>query len=220
MSPRTSRQNACIAGVLWMFWILSAPTLGRCEPWCSKTTSWSVTLPTSPSSGGGQSLICNYCSYRVSENIHIACSSPNTAPSLWAAVAIVRPAQRVLASPTLPARYSQAPVLQLPFQILLPIRPLMPKLPLPLTLSGIPAQFPDIHSPSVRPSHAQSQEAAHPLLPCPTTLMPEAHRAPWSSRLNKASGHLPLFRSCDLSFSFSFPTLSPPPSPGFFADRT
>ena len=63
-------------------------------------------------------------------------------------------------------------------------------------LSGILAQFPDIHCPSVRHSHAQDQEEGHH--PCPTILMPEAHRAPWSSLSNKASCHSCL-RSCDFS---------------------
>ena len=52
----------------------------------------------------------NYCSPRVSENIHTGCSSPSTVPSLWAAVAIVRPAQRVLVCLTLRARHRQGPV--------------------------------------------------------------------------------------------------------------
>ena len=161
----------------------------------------------------------NYCSSRVSENIHTACFSPSTVPSLWAAVAIVRPAQRVLVCLTLRARHKQGPVYQDPFQILLHIRRLMSNLQ--PRLSGILAQFPDIHCPSVRHSHAQYQEEGH-RHPCPTILMPEAHRVQWSSLSNKASCHSCL-RSCDFSSpasSLFFPTHTLHLPQCFFADRS
>jgi len=154
--------------------------------------------------------IINYCSSRVSENIHIGCSSPSTVPSLWAAVAVVRPAQRILACLTLRACHRQGPVDQDPFQILLHIRRLMPRLP--PRLHGILAQFPDINCPSVRHSHAQYQAGHHH--PYPTILMPEAHRAQWSLLLNKASCYSCL-RSCDFPslassfFSPHYPSIVP-----------
>lgn len=102
-----------------------------------------------------------------------------------------------------------------PFQILLHIRSLMPKQQ--FLLSGILAQFPDTHFPSVRHSHAQSHHR-----PCPTIRMPAAHRVRWSSRLNKASFVIPRLRSCDFSslLPLSFPhTRSFHYPQGFFADR-
>jgi hypothetical protein len=79
----------------------------------------------------------------------------------------------------------------------------MPKLP--LRLSGILAQFPDTHFPSVRHSHAQAQEEGH-YRPCPTIQMQAAHRVRWSSLSNKASFVIPRLRSCDFSLlPLSFP---------------
>jgi len=88
----------------------------------------------------------------------------------------------------------------------------MPKLP--LRLSGILAQFPDTHFPSVRHSHAQSQEEGH-RRPCPTIQMPAVHQVRWSSRSNKASFVISRLRSCDFSsfLPLSFPHTILPLSP-------
>jgi hypothetical protein len=149
----------------------------------------------------------NYCSYRVSENIHTGCSSPSTVPSLWAAVAIVRPAQRVLACLTLPSTSQAGSSAPGPF-------PNSPPYPPPHAQAAAPPQrYPGSvprHPLSVSPTQSRAVPGGGP--PLPLSYHPDARGPPGSMVLTFEQGKLS-FPVSDrvtflLCFLFLFPTLS------------